>query len=131
MLVINASAPMAKQCAGTNGEKPKWPPQAASTMTGIECSCAALMSAGRSDNVPKYPGSVNKSAIGFWSIIFSNSLTGIPMGTPVAASISGDNQIGSKPAKTSALKTERCAVRESATLSPGFPRANHRLICMG
>ena len=40
-------------------------------------------------------------------MILSNSLTGIPMGTPVAASISGANQIGSRPANTSALKTER------------------------
>ena len=45
------------------------------------------------------------------------------MGTPVALSISGLIQIGSNPAKTSALRTERCAVRETATLSPGFPKA--------
>ncbi len=54
---------------------------------------------------------------------FSNSATVIPVGTPVATSICGDNQMGSNPANTSALRIERCAVRESATLSPGFPRA--------
>ena len=53
----------------------------------------------------------------------SSSETGIPIGTPVAASISGVNQIGSNPVSTNALNTDRCAVRESATLSPGFPSA--------
>ena len=52
-----------------------------------------------------------------------NSVTAIPIGTPVALSSSGFIQIGSRPAKTNALKTERCAVRETATLSPGFPSA--------
>ena len=47
----------------------------------------------------------------------------MPIGTPVAASISGDSHKGSSPAKTSALRTERCAVRLKATLSPGFPSA--------
>ncbi|CAB5055524.1 unannotated protein [freshwater metagenome] len=37
--------------------------------------------------------------------------------------MSGVSQIGSRPARTKALKTERCAVRESATLSPGLPSA--------
>ena len=45
------------------------------------------------------------------------------MGTPVALSMSGVSQRGSSPAKTSALKTDRCAVRLIATLSPGFPSA--------
>ena len=76
-----------------------------------------------SEIVPKYPGSVSNNAIGFWPSTRSNSAKVIPIGTPVAASISGDNQIGSRPAKTSALSTERCAVRLNATLSPGLPSA--------
>ena len=92
-------------------------------MTGIECECADVTSAPISESVPRYPGSVSKSAIGFWGSTRSNSESGIPSGTPVAESISGVSQSGSRPARTSALKTDRCAVRLSATLSPGFPSA--------
>ena len=45
----------------------------------------------------------------------SSSETGIPVGIPVALSISGVNQIGSRPVSTRALKTDLCAVRETAT----------------
>ena len=58
-------------------------------------------------------------AIGFSARALCNSVTAIPIGTPVALSISGLIQIGSRPASTRALKTDLCAVRETATLSPG------------
>ena len=54
---------------------------------------------------------------------FLNSAKAMPIGTPVAWSISGASQIGSKPARTSALKTDRWAVLETAIFSPGFPSA--------
>ena len=92
-------------------------------MTGIEFACAIFTSAAISESVPRYPGSVSKSAMGFSGSTRSNSPTGIPIGTPVSESISGESHSGSRPAKTSALKTERCAVRLIATLSPGFPSA--------
>ena len=92
-------------------------------MTGTSTACAASISAGRSEIVPRYPGSVRRTAMGFSLSARLSSLTPIPIGTPVAPSISGDIQMGSSPASTSALNTERCAVRETATLSPGFPRA--------
>ena len=92
-------------------------------MTGIACECAVRIRACRSESVPRYPGSVKSRATGPCSTIFSNSATEVPVGTPVAVSIWGESHIGSNPAKTSALNTERCALRVSATLSPGFPRA--------
>ena len=76
-------------------------------MTGTLCACASLISAGRSESVPRYPGSVSNTAIGFSSNALASSAASIPIGTPVATSISGDIQIGSRPARTSALKTER------------------------
>ena len=76
-------------------------------MTGIDCECARVTSALISESVPRYPGSVSNNAIGFSGSTRSNSLTGIPIGTPVALSISGVSQSGSRPAKTSALKTDR------------------------
>ena len=123
MLVISASAPSCNACSGKSSLNPKCPPQAASIITGTDFLWAAPIRGPRSEIVPKYPGSVSKIAMGFCASARSTSDSGIPIGNPVDWSMSGDIQIGSRSAKTRALKIDLCAVLDNATLSPGSPNA--------